>query len=89
MQRIHGVPEESKFYQFGSSINSLAANDIDIVVVYKASICHPSKVREVYEPVLRVLQRRLPIPLDVTFLTTDEFDKWLEGITLELICVYP
>ncbi|MDA3897367.1 MAG: hypothetical protein PF482_14630 [Desulfobacteraceae bacterium] len=66
------LPEGSSVYVFGSSLNGNNKADLDLLILYKPSICPPSGAYEYHYEILKKIKQRYSVELDITMLTYDE-----------------
>lgn len=66
------LPEGSSAFVFGSYISGSFPRDLDLLIIYDGSICHPNEAYRAHAPFVAVLQETVGIPVDLTLLTTSE-----------------
>ncbi len=69
---ITSLPDGSRPYAFGSWASNSSGNDADILIVYDAAKCPPDRAYERHAQFLHLLKSHLPLPVDVTLLTSSE-----------------
>jgi len=69
---IISLPKHCNIYLFGSFVYKSNPQDIDLLVVYKKSKIHPSKIRTITKPLIKQLEKTYKLRVDAVYLTEEE-----------------
>jgi predicted nucleotidyltransferase len=66
------LPDGTEVYVFGSYLDTVEPEDIDILVVYDEHACHPKNAFVTYKLLLQQIENILSYKVDLTLLTKKE-----------------
>lgn len=66
------VPKDTAVYVFGSILNSISPNDLDLLVIYNPNTYPKTEIYNCCEELISSLSKYFKLDVDVTYLTYSE-----------------